>query len=591
MASPQKLLALVSTSNRENLPWFATQLYEFGYEIVASGGTAACLRSNYIPVVDVSQITRHREMLAGRVKTLHPAIHSGILARNCPEDLQEMVEFGYQFFDVVVCNLYPFEEIAKRGIKIDDAIEQIDIGGVTLLRAAAKNYQRVTAVCDPNDYQRICSEIEASQENRTTLGLRKELALKALNTTAAYDFAISNYLRYEFKAGTSQMDLRYGMNSHQKEAQIFTFSDVLPVATLNGKPSFINMLDALNSWQLVQELRNISSLPAAASFKHVSPAGAAVAVPLSSAEVLSSMVKGFELTAQATAYARARSADRLSSFGDWIALSDICDIATAKLICADISDGVIAPEYHPDALAMLKKKKSGKFIILTMNSSYRPSIKEYRTVFGLHLQQERNNSVINREALSDILTRAKDLPSSAILDLLVATIAVKYAQSNSVCYACNGQIIGLGAGQQSRIHCVRLAGEKAKLWWLRQHPYLATAQFKNYVQRSEMNNIIDVYVRGTLDIDIPKTDWESYWEKEPQELSMDERQKWLSKLGQLSMSSDAFFPFRDSINFASTIGVQYIATPMGSTRDDDIISACNDKNIVLTRLPERLFHH
>lgn len=530
-------------------------------------------------------------MLSGRVKTLHPAIHAGILARGCHDDLKEMMEFGYPLFDIVVCNLYPFEQIAKRGVEIQDAIEQIDIGGVTLLRAAAKNYQRVTVLCNPDDYVRAYNEIEANEDHRTSLELRKDLALKAFNVTASYDFAISNYFRYEFKAGKAQMDLRYGMNSHQKEAQIFTSCHTLPVASVNGQPSFINMLDALNSWQLVQELHQVTGMPAAASFKHVSPAGAAIAVPLSEREIVSSMVKGFELTDIATAYARARSADRLSSFGDWIALSDTCDVATAKLILADVSDGIIAPGYHPDALQLLKKKKNGKFVILTIDASYRPPPIEYRTVYGLQMQQERNDYIVDGQILSNIVTDVKELSNKARLDLLVATIAVKYAQSNSVCYAYNGQVIGLGAGQQSRIHCVRLAGEKAQLWWLRQHPFLADSQFKEGVKRAQMNNVIDSYIRGTIDMDMSRDDWKSYWEKEPQTLSLDERQNWLKQMDKLSMSSDAFFPFRDSIDFASLVGVQHIATPMGSTHDHDVISACNDKKIVLIQLSKRLFHH
>lgn len=344
---------------------FAKNLSDLGYELIGSGGTAKAIRDAGIIIKDVSDVTGAPEILGGRVKTLHPAIHGGILSRCIPSDQKDLSELGLNMIDVVVCNLYPFSEtVAKPDVKIADAVENIDIGGVTLLRAAAKNFNRVTVVCDPQDYDLILNEIKLS--GVVTDETRQRLALKSFTHTAKYDDSISDYFRKQFSTGTSQLNLRYGMNPHQKPAQIFTTLEELPIKVLNSSPGFINLCDALNGWQLVKELKKILNIPAATSFKHVSPAGAAVGVPLSLEEAKVCMVDDIfsSLSPIAIAYARARGADRMSSFGDFIALSDECDEITAKIISREVSDGIIAPGYNEEALQILKKKKNGMYCIL-----------------------------------------------------------------------------------------------------------------------------------------------------------------------------------------------------------------------------------
>lgn len=407
--------------------------------------------------MDVSEITGAPEMLSGRVKTLHPAVHAGILSRTIESDVADMNRMNFKFVQFVVCNLYPFSAtITKEGSSLSDAIENIDIGGVTLLRAAAKNHERVTVICDPNDYNKVLDEL--NQFGDTQKSTRQLLALKAFTHTADYDSVISDYFRKSFSSGTSQINLRYGMNPHQKPAQIFTTLEKLPLKVLNSAPGFINLCDALNAWQLVKELKVSLNLPAAASFKHVSPSGASVGIPLSKEEASVCMVDDLYdvLSPISIAYARARGADRMSSFGDFIALSDNCDVVTAKIISREVSDGIIAPGYDDEAFEILKKKKGGNYCILQMDPTFVPNDVERRTLFGLQLEQKRNDAIIDEKVFSQIVSKNKELPSDALRDLIVAQIALKYTQSNSVCYAKNGQIIGTGAGQQSRIHCTRL---------------------------------------------------------------------------------------------------------------------------------------
>ncbi|GAB6029282.1 hypothetical protein CHUAL_005049 [Chamberlinius hualienensis] len=588
------MLAVLSVSNKTGLIELARRLQALGLKLVASGGTSKALREANLPVQDVSVLTGAPEMLGGRVKTLHPAIHAGILARNNENDKADMEKQNYSYVKVVVCNLYPFSAtIAAPNCTEEDAIENIDIGGVTLLRAAAKNHQRVTIICDPDDYNKVLDEMESSIEKDTSLNTRKNLALKAFTHTAEYDQTISDYHRRQYSAGVSQLSLRYGMNPHQKPAQMYTTSSKLPFNLINGSPGYINVCDALNGWQLVRELRAALNQPAATSFKHVSPAGAAVNVPLSRDEAKLCMVDDLyeELTPLATAYARARGADRMSSFGDFIALSDHCDVVTAKIIGREVSDGVIAPSYDEGALEILKKKKNGAYCILQMDPSYVPDELEKRIIFGITLEQGRNNAVIDNNLFTNVASNSKDLPESAHRDLIVATLAVKYTQSNSVCYAKNGQVIGIGAGQQSRIHCTRLAGDKANNWWLRQHPKVLTMKFKKGVKRAEISNAIDIYVLGTVGQDMSKDQWENMYENIPEQLTTEERVKWIATLNEVALSSDAFFPFRDNIDRAYQSGVKYVASPSGSTNDAAIVIACNDHAITLAFTNLRLFHH
>ncbi|XP_029047980.1 bifunctional purine biosynthesis protein ATIC [Osmia bicornis bicornis] len=588
-------LALLSVSDKTNLLPFAKKLHELGLTLVASGGTAKSLRDAGLPVKDVSNITGAPEMLSGRVKTLHPAVHAGILARLNESDQQDLHMQNYKLIQLVICNLYPFvSTISKPDVTIEDAVENIDIGGVTLLRAAAKNHSRVTVVCDPDDYEKIGREMETSANKDTSLKTRQELALKAFTHTAEYDNAISDYFRKQYSAGVSQLTLRYGMNPHQKQAQIFTTLSKLPINVVNGSPGFINLCDALNGYQLVKELKTALNLPAATSFKHVSPAGAAVGVPLDSVQAKLCQVDDLlsQLTPLATAYARARGADRMSSFGDFIALSDSCDEITAKIISREVSDGIIAPGYSENALQILKKKKNGAYCILQIDPNYEPSPIEHRVLFGLTLEQKRNDAVIDKNTFANVVTNNLTvIPDAAVRDLIVATIAIKYTQSNSVCYAKDGQVIGIGAGQQSRIHCTRLAGDKADNWWLRQHPKVINMKFKKGVKRAEISNAIDNYVNGTIGKDMDKATWVAMYEEVPEKLSESDRLEWIKKANNVALSSDAFFPFRDNVDRAKLSGVKYIASPSGSTNDKAVIEACDEHKIVLMHTNLRLFHH
>lgn len=586
-------IALLSVSDKTGLLEFAKRLVNVGLALVASGGTAKALRDAGLAVRDVSDLTGHPEMLGGRVKTLHPAVHGGILARRSPSDTADMEKLGYSLVRVVVCNLYPFvKTIASPDVTVEDAVEQIDIGGVTLLRAAAKNHMRVTIVCDPADYPLVATEMEGSEGKDTTLDTRRTLALKAFTHTAQYDDAISDYFRGQYSRGVSQLPLRYGMNPHQAPAQLYTLRPSLPLTVVNGSPGFINLCDALNAWQLVRELKTALGMPAATSFKHVSPAGAAVGVPLSEEEAKVCMVNDMlkDLTPLATAYARARGSDRMSSFGDFIALSDVCDVATAKIISREVSDGIIAPGYDAEALRILSKKKNGNYCVLQMDPSYEPDEPEVRVLFGLHLKQKRNTALINKELFTNVVSKGT-LSEKAVRDLIVASIALKYTQSNSVCYAKDGQVIGIGAGQQSRIHCTRLAGDKADNWWLRRHPRVLGMAFRSGVKRAEMANAIDQYVSGTIGEGPDLALWKAMFEEVPELLSETEKKNWLSSLQAVALSSDAFFPFRDNVDRAKRSGVEYIAAPAGSAADEIVINACNEQGITLVHTNLRLFHH
>lgn len=550
-------LALLSVSDKTELISLAKGLGEAGFRLVASGGTSKAIKDAGLECSDVSEITGAPEMLGGRVKTLHPAVHAGILSRSSlKSDVNDMQRMNYEFIQFVVCNLYPFSEtIAKPNVTIADAVENIDIGGVTLLRAAAKNHQRVTVLCDPSDYERVLKEVRENGD--TGEATRQSLALKAFTHTAQYDAVISDYFRKNFASNVSQINLRYGMNPHQKPAQIFTTMSELPLKVLNSAPGFINLCDALNAFQLVKELKSALRMPSAASFKHVSPAGASVANPLSREEAAVCMVDDLfdYLTPLATAYARARGADRMSSFGDFIALSDTCDVITARIIAREVSDGIIAPAYEPEAFEILKKKKGGNYCILQMDPTYVPSSMESKTLYGLQLEQKRNDAVINEETFKHIVTKDQNLSASALRDLIVAQIALKYTQSNSVCYARDGQVIGIGAGQQSRVHCTRLAGDKANLWWLRHHARVLSMKFKPGIKRAEISNAIDNFVNGTVGQDMPREQFESMFEKEniPKLFSEEDRKDWISKLSDVALGSDAFFPFRDNIDRARAV--------------------------------------
>lgn len=388
-----------------------------------------------------------------------------------------------------------------------------------------------------------------------------------------------------------EIELKYGCNPNQKPSRIYMEEGELPVTVLNGRPGYINFLDALNSWQLVKELKEATGMPAAASFKHVSPAGAAVGSPLTETERKIYFVDDENLSDIACAYVRARGADRMSSYGDWAALSDVCDADTARMIKKEVSDGVIAPGYTEEALEILKQKKKGNYNVVQIDPDYVPSEIERKQVFGITFEQGRNNIKIDDSLFENIVTENHNLPENARRDLIIALITLKYTQSNSVCYAKDGQVIGVGAGQQSRVHCVRLAGNKADNWWLRQCPKVLDLPFKPGIRRADRDNTIDVYISDECDDVLRDGTWENFFVSKPEVFTREERRAWLDTMHGVSLGSDAFFPFGDNIERAHKSGVEYISEPGGSIRDDNVIETCDRYNITMAFSGVRLFHH
>lgn len=388
-----------------------------------------------------------------------------------------------------------------------------------------------------------------------------------------------------------EMQLKYGCNPNQKPSRIYMENGELPIDVLNGKPGYINLLDAFNGWQLVKELKKATGMCAATSFKHVSPAGAAVGEPLSDTLKKIYFVDDLELSPLACAYARARGADRMSSYGDFIALSDICDVPTAKMIHREVSDGVIAPGYTDEALEILKSKRKGTYNIIKIDENYVPAPIETKHVFGVTFEQGRNELDINNELLSNVVTENKNIPESKKRDLLISLITLKYTQSNSVCYVKDGQAIGIGAGQQSRIHCTRLAGNKADIWWLRQSPKVLSLQFVDNIRRADRDNAIDVYISDEYMDVLADGTWENIFKVKPEVFTKEEQKAWLAQNENVCLGSDAFFPFGDNIERAKKSGVAFIVQPGGSIRDDNVIDTCNKYDIAMAFTGIRLFHH
>jgi len=389
----------------------------------------------------------------------------------------------------------------------------------------------------------------------------------------------------------TELELKYGCNPNQKPSRIFMQEGELPIEVLNGRPGYINFLDAFNSWQLVKELKEATGIPAAASFKHVSPAGAALAIPMDDVLKKIYFVDDMELTPMATAYARARGADRMSSYGDWIALSDTCDAATAKLIAREVSDGVIAPDYTEEALEILKTKRKGGYNVVKIDPSYVPAPIERKDVFGITFEQGRNEYKIDESLFTNFPTLKKDIPAEALRDLIISLITLKYTQSNSVCYVKDGQAIGIGAGQQSRVHCTRLAGNKADFWYLRQHEKVLSLPFKKGIRRADRDNTIDVYISDDYMDVLADGIWEQFFDVKPEPLTREEKRAWLDTMTGVALGSDAFFPFGDNIERAHKSGVCYIAQPGGSIRDDNVIETCDKYGIAMAFTGMRLFHH
>ncbi|KAL7576749.1 hypothetical protein ACA910_005664 [Epithemia clementina (nom. ined.)] len=598
--------ALISVSDKTGIIEFAQFLASKNVHILSTGGTAKTIREAGIPVMDVSEYTGAVECLDGRVKTLHPKVHGGLLGvRGNPQHEQEMKDQGIEKIDMTILNLYPFQQTVASGASFEQCIENIDIGGPSMLRSTAKNHAFTTIVTSPDQYAQVQKCMEENNGG-TTLSLRRKLAAKAFALSAAYDSSIATWfseqegLRDEgdkpvvTRVYKPEVTLKYGCNPHQKPAQILSrLNSKLPFDIKNGTPGYINLLDAANAWQLVLELKQATGLAAAASFKHVSPAGAAVAVPLTDVECAAYEVKTEEaaaLTPVALAYLRARNADPMCSFGDFCAVSDEVDEDTAKILKKEVSDGIVAPSYTTKALEILQAKKGGKFIILQATPDYDAGEFEYREVYGMAFSQKRNTVVIGKEHMQKVVTSKKELSEEAMRDLILASICLKYTQSNSVGFAKDGMMVGVGAGQQSRVDCVKLAGRKVATWYLRQHPKVLALPFKEGVKRQDRVNARVRYIEGDFTKE-EKTRWEEQFATVPEPLTSQEKDDFLQKATGVAISSDAFFPFRDSIDHASKLGVSFVAQPGGSVQDNEVTEACDEYGMAMAFTEVRLFHH
>lgn len=629
--------ALVSVFDKSGVLDLCRNLADQGVEILSTGGTAKSLREAGVAVTDVADVTDFPEILDGRVKTLHPAIHGPLLAvrgNEAHESDLKSHRLGAPI-DVVVTNLYPFEQAAA-GAEIPDSreaasevIENIDIGGPTMLRAAAKNHSGVAVLSSPEQYDAFLADVVANNGS-TSAAMRRSLAAQAFALSARYDAAVAQWMTrlasdeaaeaeangasplpgaavrpVVFRSYVHHSNLKYGNNPHQGNAGVFALAKgtggaaALPFEVLNGAPGYINLLDALNSWQLVRELRQGLGQAAAASFKHVSPAGAALGVPLSDqlaaaydASTIAKRVPGGDLTPAALAYLRARNADPLCSFGDFVALSDVVDEATALIIKPEVSDGIIAPGYEPEALKILNAKKKGGFIVLQADPDAELPADEWRELHGVALRQRRNTFVYTPENLGKPETSSPEVTDAVRRDLTLAATTVKYTQSNSVGFAAGGQMIGIGAGQQSRVDCVKLAARKAQTWWMRQHNKVLELPFKAGTKRQARVNARVQYIEGTITA-TEHAEWLKSFDEEPELISAEEREAWLAALAdeQVCLASDAFFPFRDGIDAASTIGTKFVTQPGGSIGDAAVIRAAEEYGMAMLFHGMRSFHH
>ena len=615
--------ALLSVSDKSGLLDLAKFLGEQSVHILSTGGTASKMREAGVAVTDVAEHTGSPEILDGRVKTLHPKIHGGILGvRGNDKHEAEMKEHDVAPIDLVVLNLYPFTATVAKGHDFPTCVENVDIGGPAMLRASAKNHAAVVIITSPTQYAELMEEMKAN-DGSTTMEFRKKCAAAAFAQSAAYDAAIAAYFAGQLgeepalhvRPYAVQRPLKYGCNPHQKPAAIASLGadGKMPFDVLNGNPGYINLLDACNAWQLVHALRGATGLAAATSFKHVSPAGAAVAVPLTDLEM-----QAYEVTAEkaaayspaALAYVRARNADPMSRFVDFIAISDVVDESAAMVIKGAVSDGIIAPGYDAKALEILSAKKGGNYVVLQADPAFEADALEFREVFGMCFMQKRNSEPFTADLLDDVVTgkgaaaggggeEAKDaaaaaaaaaLPEAARRDLVLASIALKFTQSNSVGYALNGMMVGIGAGQQSRVDCVKLAGRKVNTWYLRQHPKVLALPFKAGVKKQARVNARVRYIEGDF-TPVEYATWKEQFDTEPEPLTAEERRAFMDGLEGVALASDAFFPFRDSIDHASKLGVTFVAQPGGSVQDAGVIAACEEYGMSMAFTKMRLFHH
>jgi len=596
--------ALISVSDKTDLLVLAAALKDCGVQVLSTGGTAKALRDAGLDVKDVSEYTMHPEMMDGRVKTLHPKVHGGLLSiRNNAVHDKACADHGIQHIDMVCVNLYPFQATVAKGADFPTCVENIDIGGPAMIRSGSKNHESVTVLTDPSQYAKVIEELKANG-GATTMKTRRSLAAAAYAKTAAYDSAIANWFAAQNEETPAVMTrayeldfpLKYGCNPHQLPANIYKMAGGnLPFKVLNGKPGYINLLDALNSWALVREAKEALGLPAAASFKHVSPAGAAVAVPLTDIEKMAYEAPD-SLSPSALAYLRARNADPMCSFGDWAALSDVVDEDTAMYLKTEVADGIIAPGYTPEALAILSAKKSGGFIVLEADPNFKNAGGDidYREIGGcVFAQRGHGDKLITMDMCkAKVTTKNQDLPEAAARDMVLSSIAIKYTQSNSVGYAINGMMVGVGAGQQSRVDCVKLAGKKVTTWWMRQHPKVLGLKFKPETKRQERVNARVRYIEGMDQMtDIEKNDWSQKFLEMPEPLTKEDFDSHMATLTGVTISSDAFFPFRDNIDTCAKYGVKYIVQPGGSVADDKVTEACDQYDMVQSHHGMRLFHH
>lgn len=570
------LNAIISVSNKANLLPLGKFLLNNNVKIYSSGGTYKSLmelnkeKYNLNNVVEISSLTQSPEMFSGRVKTLHPKVHGGILAKNTPEHVEELQKYNIPRFDLVIVNLYPFHQTVQNpNATEDDIIDNIDVGGHAMIRAAAKNYQSVLTITDPDDYDYLKQNF-----NNITLNTRKQFAAKAFNHITQYDMAINNYFNPNLitRQYTKEQNLKYGLNPQQKFAGLYRNINqaALPFKTLNGNPGYINFLDAIYSYSLVWELRKILNMTAATSFKHTSPAGVGLATtPLSQTLEKVYFTQNMDLTAPALAYIRARNSDPLCSFGDFVAINTTVDVCTAKLLAKHISDGIIAFDYEPEALEILKNKKKGSYVVLKANSNWDDYLNdpEIRELHGVTLVQEKNSKLTTLDHFND-----PETPFSSKVDLVLANTTAKYTQSNTIVAAKDGQVIAVGAGQQSRIDCMKLVKRKIMNWYLKQHPlclkHMDTLQ--DITHQEKINAIISFI-----------------------ETHLVQENEFFQSLKGVSVASDAFFPFTDNIEVAHEFGCQYIVQPGGSIADKEIIEACNKFGIkmFMTGGDMRMFLH
>ena len=600
--------AIISVSDKTNLPILIDFLLSQNYSIISTGGTYKFIlkyvsKKDKDRIISVSDFTGFPEVLGGRVKTLHPKIYSGILFdpnnQTHQNDFQKFSNSNHQPYnlekiDMVVCNLYPFKEVRDSDASQEEIIENIDIGGVTLIRAAAKNYQNVYLLVNPEMYNTF---IENYRYYETLELFKKELASVGFEHVAEYDQHISSFMnpKLKYRTYTHLETLKYGCNPYQNNASINQIkNEDSRIEVLNGSPGYINYIDALHSWMLVYEAETQLNNICSASFKHTAPAGVALGNhQITPIETQIYNLGDIDLSESpaARAFVRARNCDPLSSFGDFIAISSIVDETCARLIKREVSDGIIARDYTEDALKILKSKKGGKFYILK-GKEVKYSEVEFREIGGMAISQKCNSELVTPEYCSNIVTQNTNIPTDVVSDLVLATITLKYTPSNSISIAYRGMVIGVGAGQQNRVDCLKLAGNKSRLFMLRQHPLVQKllTLFNDNVKRQDKVNAIVKYINNDFS-ELELQEWRKLFREEVPLLDDNLKEEYLSQISELALSSDAFFPFRDNIDYASKYGIKYIVQPGGSIQDDNIIEACNEYNMSMAFSGKRMFLH